>query len=193
MSTSMTVRCRSIALSKLRSQLDLGRRPRPAHSTSSANASLVTGSISFQAGVRTKAKRGGSGGSLAAVGDERRARDAAACRGPLVEAGKHLGKQRGVLDRAREHADMIERARQHQRTGARDQAVRRLEADHAAERRRPDDRAVGLRADRAAAPCRPRRPPPSRSTSRRACARGRAGCGSCPGGNRRTPWSRSCP
>ena len=66
MSTSITVRCRSIAWSKL-DPSSISVTASPIASTSSANASLMTGSISFQAGARTKAKRGGSGGSLAAV------------------------------------------------------------------------------------------------------------------------------
>ena len=78
---------------------------------------------------------------------ERRAGDRPRVGVLLVEADQRLGEQRGVLDRAREHADMVERARQQQRAAARDQAVRRLEADDAAEGGRADHRAVGLRAD----------------------------------------------
>ena len=67
-----------------------------------------------------------------------------------------------------------------------------LMREHAAERRRADHRAVGLRADARAAPCRRRPPPPSRTTSRPACARDRADCASCRDGNRRIRWSPSC-
>ena len=64
-----------------------------------------------------------------------------------IVAGEHVEDQRQVIERTREGADMVERARQHQRAGARDQAVARLDGEHAAERARADDRAVGLRAD----------------------------------------------
>ena len=158
-------------------------RPRsaasPSTSTSSANAATVAGSACGQAGERTKAKRGGSGGSLAATAAKRRAGHGPRVGVLLVEAGQHLGEQGRILDRAREDADMIERARQQQRAAARDQAVRRLEADDAAEGGRADHRAVGLRADGARHHRATRRPLPSRWRSRRACARDRAGSGSC--------------
>ena len=43
-----------------------------------------------------------------------------------------------------------------------------------------------------AAPCRPRPPPPSRSTSRRACGAHRAGCASCRAHRWPVRWSPSC-
>ena len=57
---------------------------------------------------------------------------------------------------------------------------RRLESDHAAVRRRPDHRAVGLRADRRRRRVRARPPRPSPTTSRPACARHSTDCASCP-------------
>ena len=148
MSTSMTVWCRSIARPKLCPR-STSLAASPSASTSSANASRVTGSAWSQTADCTKAKRGGSGGSRRRRRRQRRARDRPRVRVLRVETGHHLGEQRGVLDRAREHPDMIERARQQQRAGARNKPMGRLEADHAAEGGRPDGRAVGLRADRA--------------------------------------------
>ena len=177
----MTVRCRSIALSKLDPSSTVGGRLAERLDKLGERLAHHRFDHASRPGARTKAKRGGSGGSLAAVGGERRARERPRVGVLGVEPGKHLGEQRRVLDAAREHTDMIERARQHQRTGARNEAMGRLEADHAAERRRPDHRAVGLRADRARHHVRRRPPRPSRSTSRPACAPDRAGCAVLPG------------
>ena len=61
---------------------------------------------------------------------------------------------------------------------------RRLEARDAAERRRPGDRAAGLRPERRQAHPAWRPPPPSRSTTRRGSGRGPRGCGSAAGRSR---------
>ena len=79
--------------------------------------------------------------------DEGRTGEGARIRILLVEAREYLREQRRIVDRAREHADMIERPRQQQRAAARNETVGRLEADHAAEGGGADHRAVGLRAD----------------------------------------------
>jgi hypothetical protein len=44
--------------------------------------------------------------------DERRTGKGPRIRVLFVESGKHLGKQCGIVDRARKDADMIERSRQ---------------------------------------------------------------------------------
>ena len=123
---------------------------------------------------------------------ERNARARARVGIVLVEAGELLGGQRDVVERAREHAHAVERARQLEDAVARDQPVRRLEAVDAAERRRPDDRRVGLRADRQRHHAGRHR---GRRARRRAAGRARrrrAGCASCRARRWRTRWSRSC-
>ena len=62
--------------------------------------------------------------------------------------GEHAGDERGVLDAARKRADLVERVRVGLGARPRDQARRRLVADHAAVRGRADHRARGLRAQR---------------------------------------------
>ena len=98
-------------------------------------------------GVRTKANCGGIGGGVGKRLEKGRRCHRARIGIVGVVAGKHFENERGVGERAREHADMVERARQHQRAGARDHPMRRLDAIDAAEGRRPDHRAIGLRAD----------------------------------------------
>ena len=66
----------------------------------------------------------------------------------LVVARELLREKRDVVDRAGEQADVIEGARELEHSGARNQAMRRLESVRAAERGRPDGRAVGLAAER---------------------------------------------
>ena len=63
----MIVRCMSMARSKLGAELDLADAPRRAPRPARRRPRAVTGSACSQAGERTKAKRGGSGGSLAAT------------------------------------------------------------------------------------------------------------------------------
>ena len=116
-------------------------RPSPRMPRASAASALS------QTGVRTKAKRGGIGGSSASVSRKCGAATGRVSASFGVVAGEHFEDQRGIGERAREHADMVERLRQHQRAVARDRAVRRLDAIDAAKGRRPDHRAVGLRAD----------------------------------------------
>ena len=65
-----------------------------------------------------------------------------------IGAGDHRQRQRRVLDRARERADLIERRREGQQAVARHAAVGRLEPDDAAERRRLADRPAGVGAER---------------------------------------------
>ena len=88
---------------------------------------------------------------------------------------------------------LIERARELEDAVARDQPVRRLEAVDAAERRRPDDRAVGLRAERQRHHAGGDRRRRARRRAAGRVRRGRAGCASCPAHRWRTRWSRSCP
>ena len=83
-------------------------------------------------------------------------------------------------------SDLIERRGKGQQAVARDAAVGRLQPDDAAERRRLTDRSAGVGAERERHACRPRRPPPTRRSIRRACGRAPTGCA--PG---RTPSSRS--
>ena len=60
----------------------------------------------------------------------------------------HFEDEREVGQRTREGADVIELARQRQHAGARDEAMARLDREHAAEGGGPDDRSVGLGAER---------------------------------------------
>ena len=96
-----------------RAELDLGRRLAERLDQLAERLAASPARRASQAGERTKAKRGGNGGSLAADGGERRTRHRPRVGVLLVEAGQRLGQQRGVLDRARKDADMVERARQH--------------------------------------------------------------------------------
>src|SRR3989475_380178 len=77
----------------------------------------------------------------------RDARARARIRVTLVVTDDQLHEEREILDGAREQADMVERAREPEHPVARDEAMRRLQAVDAAERRRPDRRAAGLAAE----------------------------------------------
>jgi len=66
----------------------------------------------------------------------------------VVVAGKFFREQRKILQASCKESYVIEGARQLENSRPRNQPVRRLEAVHAAERRRPDHRAVGLAAQR---------------------------------------------
>ena len=104
-------------------QIDSRPRPRRAPRRARRTPRCVAGSACSQAGERTKAKRGGSGGSRARGRQQRRARDRPGVGSSASKPAITSRQQRRVLDRAREHADMIERAREQQRAGARNQAV----------------------------------------------------------------------
>ena len=75
-----------------------------------------------------------------------------------------------------EGADLVERRREGHEAVAAHAAVGRLQADDAAQRGGLADGAAGVGAERDAAPCRRRPPPPSRPTIRPAPARGPRGC-----------------
>ncbi len=70
-------------------------------------------------------------------------------------------RERGVGDGVRERPDLVEAAGERDQPVAADAAVRRLDADHAAQRRRLADRAAGVGAERRAARTRRRPPPPT--------------------------------
>ena len=81
-------------------------------------------------------------------GSERNPRPRLRIRIALVVAHQLFGKQREILDAAREKSDVIQRAREREHASARNQAVRRLEGVVAAKRARPNHRARGLAAER---------------------------------------------
>ena len=93
-----------------------------------------------------------------------------------------------VGDRGREQAGGVEMPGHAFHADGRQQPVGRLEAGDAAKARRPDHRAAGLACRSRSERSPRRRPPPSPTTSRPACARGCAGCGSCPDRDGRTRW-----
>ncbi len=65
-----------------------------------------------------------------------------------IVAADHVEEQRGVGDRGRERADLVERAGEGDQAVAGDRSVGRLHPDHAAERGRLADRAAGVGAER---------------------------------------------
>ena len=96
--------------------------------------------------------------------------------------GAGVAEQRVIHERTRpstrrgERSDVIERARQRHDAVGRHFAERRLQSDDAAGGGGNADRAAGVGADAWRAPCRRRRWPPIRRSSRQASASDRAGC-----------------
>ena len=105
-----------------------------------------------------------------------------------IAAADGGGGEGHVGDARREQARGVEMPGHAFHADGRQQPVRRLEAGDAAVARGPDHRAAGLacRSRSGRSPRRRRRPSPT--TSRPACARGFADCGSCPDRDGRTRW-----
>src|SRR3970282_2304465 len=103
----MIVRCISTARAKL-APSSTSATASPSVRASSAKASRVTGSACSQAGERTKAKGGGQRRLRRGHRGKRRTGGGPRVGVLLVEADERLRDERHVLDRAREHADVIE-------------------------------------------------------------------------------------
>ena len=85
-------------------------------------------------------------------------------------------QERGVGDRARERAALVQRRRERDHAVAGDRPVGRLQPDDAAQRRRLADRSSGVGPDRPRARVRPPPPPPTRRSTRREPAPDPTGC-----------------